>query len=71
MQSNQPAAAAAVALNATNTIIHALVVRGVLTGKQGSQLLSDIAKATRADDLGKAGEDVATWLDKAAAQYRA
>ncbi|MET3854417.1 hypothetical protein [Rhizobium sp. OAE497] len=68
---NHSAVAAAVALNATNAIIHSLVVRGVLTGKQGSQLLSDIAKATRADDLGQAGEDVAAWLDKAAAPLAA
>ena len=71
MAMNNYAAAAAVALNAANTIIHALVVKGVFTGRQGEQILTDIAKATRADDLGQAGEDVAAWLDQSAEQYRA
>jgi hypothetical protein len=31
--SNQASAAAAVALNATNAIVHALAIRGFLTGK--------------------------------------
>ncbi len=66
---NPSGAAVAVALNTANHIVHALVVRGILSKKQGGQLLLDIAKSTREDDMGTAGEHVATWLDEAATQY--
>jgi hypothetical protein len=70
MTTNTSGAAAAVALNAANAIIHALVVKGMLTGPQAAGVLTGIAEETRKDGFGPAGDDLADWLDEAAKAYQ-